>query len=114
MRTPRPVRTLAAATALAAALATVLTPGSAVAATAADDRIDCVVTPDLLLRSVSYPCETETEDLRWRITGLCVLPLGFTGVSSGTVQGSGTAVLSCAGVTPGGSAVRSHQVTVLN
>ncbi|WP_017585918.1 hypothetical protein [Nocardiopsis ganjiahuensis] len=111
MRKPLPARTLAAATALAASLALALAPGTAAAE---DDRYDCVATPGLLLRSVSYTCETESEDLRWRVVGLCTLPWGFTGASSDIVQGSGTAVMTCPSNVLGGSAVRSHQLSVLS
>ena len=111
MRKPLPVRALAAAAALAASVALVLAPGTAAAE---DDRYDCVATPDLLSRSVSYTCETQTEDLRWRVAGLCTLNWGFTGASSETVQGSGTAVMTCPGNVIGGSGVHSHRLDVLS
>lgn len=116
MRTPRPVRTLAAAAALTAALTTVLAPGTAAAATttAADDRIDCEVTLYLYSGSVAYTCETESEDIRWWITGTCTLPLGIGFTRSETVEGSGTAIAGCPRGPGGFSMIRSHQLVVQN
>ena len=78
----------------AAALAVAATPGSARAAE--DDRIDCVVSTNIVFRSVTYTCETQTEDISWYVSGACVSPShGAKPLRSATVEGNGSASVSC-------------------
>src|SRR5690606_5245966 len=78
----------------AAALAVAATPGSAQAAE--DDRIDCVVNNNIVFMTATYTCETQTEDISWYLTGRCASPIhGGWPTRSATVEGSGTATISC-------------------
>lgn len=87
------------AVAAAAALALAATPGTALAA--GDDRIDCVVDTNPIFMSATYTCQTQTPDVSWYLTGRCASPIhgGFP-ARSATVEGSGSATISCPIVGP--------------
>lgn len=83
---------LMAATALAG-LSIALLPGAASADEA--DGLECTESRPLPFNHVTYTCEAESEDIRWRLTGICHFMFGISAVASPVVEGSGSATVSC-------------------
>ncbi|GAB2522630.1 hypothetical protein [Nocardiopsis aegyptia] len=81
-----------AATALAG-LTVALLPGAANADEA--DGFACTESRPLPFDHVTYTCEAESEDIQWRLIGRCNHMFGISFVSSPTVEGSGSATVSC-------------------